>query len=54
MFDAVVSAIMIQGNLNKTINSHSDTEVEIKSDGELPKEVWLEWDTVHITESFHK
>ena len=54
MFDVVVSAITIQGNLNKTINSRSDTEVEIKSNGELLKEVWLERDTVHITESFHK
>ena len=39
MFDAVVSTIAIKGNLNESIDRRSNTEVEIKRDGELPKEV---------------
>ena len=54
MFDAIVSTIMIQGNLNKLINSRSDSKVEIKGNGEFLKEVLPEWYTVDITKSFYK
>ena len=54
MFDTVVRIIAIQGNLNLSINRCSNTEIEIKCDGELPKEVWLERYTMYIAKSLHK
>ena len=54
MFDTVISTIAIQANLNLSINSRLNTEIEIKRDGELPKEVWFEWYTMYIAKSFHK
>ena len=54
MFDAVVDTVMSEGCLNQSVNSSPDTEVEIKGDGELTKEVGLEWYTVHITKGFNK
>jgi hypothetical protein len=50
---AVVGTIAFQGLLNQPVNSGSDTKVQIKGDGELAKEVCLEWYAVQITKSFY-
>jgi len=50
----VVGAIVSKGCLNQLVNSSLDTEIEIKGNHELMKEVRLEWYTVHITKGFHK
>ena len=54
MFDAVVDAVMSKGCLNQSVNSGLDTDVEIKGDGKLMKEVGLERYAVHITKGFNK
>ena len=54
MFDAVVDAVTSKGCLNQSFNSGPDTDVEIKGDGKLTKEVGLEQYAVHIAKGFNK
>jgi len=54
MFDAVIHSIAFKGYLHQSVNSGSDTEVQIEGDGELATEVSLEWHTVHVAKGFHK
>ena len=54
MFDVVVDTVMSKGCLNQSVNSGLDTDVEIKGNGKLTKEVGLEWYAVHIAKGFNK